>query len=135
MGTGIKMPPKKKPSTKASGTRSQTVAMPKASEPAKEGIFTRRRVGTVIAGLLAAQLLFTVIFGRNGILSYAEKRHQSSILAEQIDHLQKENSVLKDETDRLTKDPSAIEHQAREQLHYTRPGEVIYTLPTTPTKK
>jgi cell division protein FtsB len=30
----------------------------------------------------------------------------------------------------LKSDPNAIEHQAREELHYTRPGEVIYTLPT-----
>jgi cell division protein FtsB len=29
----------------------------------------------------------------------------------------------------LQEDPDAIEHQAREELHYTRPGEVIVTLP------
>ena len=34
--------------------------------------------------------------------------------------------------DLLETDPDAIEHQAREELHYTRPGEVIYTLPTEP---
>ena len=31
--------------------------------------------------------------------------------------------------DRLASDPNAIEHEAREELRYTRPGEVIYTLP------
>jgi cell division protein FtsB len=31
--------------------------------------------------------------------------------------------------DLLQNDPGAIEHQAREELHYTRAGEVIYTLP------
>jgi cell division protein FtsB len=30
---------------------------------------------------------------------------------------------------RLESDPNAIEHQEREELHYTRPGEVIYALP------
>jgi cell division protein FtsB len=25
--------------------------------------------------------------------------------------------------------PDAIEHEAREKLHYAKPGEVIYTLP------
>ena len=30
------------------------------------------------------------------------------------------------------KDPDAIEHEAREKLHYAKPGEVIYTLPETP---
>jgi cell division protein FtsB len=38
---------------------------------------------------------------------------------------------LKGHVDRLQNDPNAIEHQAREELHYTRPGEVIYTLPTS----
>jgi cell division protein FtsB len=37
--------------------------------------------------------------------------------------------------DRLQSDPNAIEHQAREELHYTRPGEVIYTLPDAPAAK
>jgi cell division protein FtsB len=31
----------------------------------------------------------------------------------------------------MQNDPNAIEHQAREELHYTRPGEVIYTLPAS----
>ena len=43
--------------------------------------------------------------------------------------LQKENEQLKGHVERLKSDPNAIEHQAREELHYTRPGEVIYTLP------
>jgi cell division protein FtsB len=39
---------------------------------------------------------------------------------------------LKGHVERLQSDPNAIEHQAREELHYTRPGEVIYTLPAPP---
>ena len=30
---------------------------------------------------------------------------------------------------RLESDPNAIEYQAREELYYTHPGEVIYALP------
>jgi len=37
--------------------------------------------------------------------------------------------------ERLKKDPDAIEHEAREKLHYARPGEVIYTLPPDPKQK
>jgi cell division protein FtsB len=44
--------------------------------------------------------------------------------------LERQNEVLKGHVQRLQSDPNAIEHQAREQLHYTRPGEVIYTLPS-----
>jgi cell division protein FtsB len=46
-----------------------------------------------------------------------------------MQELQRENARLKGHVDRLQSDPSAIEHQAREELHYTRAGEVIYTLP------
>jgi len=37
--------------------------------------------------------------------------------------------MLKGHVDRLQSDPNAIEHQAREELHYTRPGEVIVYMP------
>jgi cell division protein FtsB len=105
------------------------------SAPVVEGFFTRRRVGTAVSAVLALLLFYTVIFGKNGVLSYARKRHESVVLAKQIDQLQQENELLKEETARLAQDPSAIEHQAREELHYTRPGEVIYTLPASPVEQ
>jgi len=46
-----------------------------------------------------------------------------------MQQLQTENQQLREHVDRLQNDPSAIEHEAREELHYTRAGEVIYTLP------
>ena len=48
---------------------------------------------------------------------------------ELIDELQQENARLKDHIEKLRSDPDAIEHEAREKLHYAKPGEVIYTLP------
>ena len=44
--------------------------------------------------------------------------------------LQKENDRLHEHINHLQSDPDAIEHEAREELHYTRAGEVIYTLPS-----
>jgi cell division protein FtsB len=46
-----------------------------------------------------------------------------------LQRLQDENQSLQGHVERLQDDPGAIEHQAREELHYTRPGEVIVTLP------
>jgi cell division protein FtsB len=114
--------------------KSKSVSAKQAEKVAAgpEKFFTRRRVATFIAGLLAMQLFYTVIFGKNGILTYARKRHESVVLAVQIEQLQWENEQLKEQTARLQADPSAIEHEAREELHYTRPGEVIYTLPAAP---
>ncbi|MDR3377505.1 MAG: septum formation initiator family protein, partial [Verrucomicrobiae bacterium] len=50
-------------------------------------------------------------------------------LQKQIRDVQQENARLRQQIDRLKSDPDAIEHEAREKLHYAKPGEIIYTLP------
>jgi len=92
-----------------------------------------RKVATLAGGLLALALGYHVMFGQNGLTSYEQKREESRALDQQMQSLQRENELLKGHVDRLQNDPSAIEHQAREELHYTRPGEVIYTLPAAGT--
>jgi cell division protein FtsB len=94
-----------------------------------------RKVATGAAALLAIALGYHVIFGQNGLTVYQQKRQDSQALAAQLKSLQRENELLKGHVDRLQNDPNAIEHQAREELHYTRPGEVIYTLPAPPAVK
>ncbi len=89
----------------------------------------RRRAATLMAGVLALLMAYGVIFGHNGVTAYASKRHESQSLLWQMQQLERENNRLQGHVDRLQSDPSAIEHQAREELHYTRSGEVIYTLP------
>jgi len=88
-----------------------------------------RKVATGAAALLALAMGYHVIFGQNGITAYQQKRQDALSLDRQLHNLQRENDLLKGHVDRLKSDPNAIEHQAREELHYTRPGEVIYTLP------
>ena len=90
----------------------------------------RRKAATVAAAALALGVGYHVIFGANGLTVYEQKRQETHMLIEQMQELQLENDRLKGHVDRLQSDPNAIEHQAREQLHYTRAGEVIYALPT-----
>ncbi len=90
-----------------------------------------RRWATVTAAVLGVGLGYHVVFGQNGLTAYEHKNRDAHRLEEQLRSLQQENERLKGHVDRLQNDPSAIEHQAREELHYTRPGEVIYTLPAT----
>ena len=108
---------------------------------ARSGVFTQfygkavagwRRVATVGAAALAIGLGYHVIFGQNGLTAYRQKSHDAKMLDSQLKSLEHENELLKGHVERLQNDPNAIEHQAREELHYTRPGEVIYTLPATP---
>jgi cell division protein FtsB len=88
----------------------------------------RRRVATGLAVVLAVFFAYHVVFGRNGINTYEEKRAEDKALKQQINSLQHENGQLKDHVGRLKNDPDAIEFEAREKLHYARPGEVVYTL-------
>ena len=88
----------------------------------------RRRLATVGAGLLAVGVGYHVVFGPNGLIVYEQKRHETRTLDTEMKQLSGENDVLKGHVGRLESDPNAIEHEAREQLHYTRPGEVIYRL-------
>jgi cell division protein FtsB len=90
-----------------------------------------RKVATGAAALLALAMGYHVIFGQNGLTAYQQKRQDAQSLDHQLHSLQRENEALKGHVERLQHDPSAIEHQAREELHYTRPGEVIYTLPAS----
>jgi cell division protein FtsB len=81
-----------------------------------------------MAAVLAVVLGYYVVDGHNGLTVYKQKRIENREMAEQIERLKQENARLKEHVDRLQADPDAIEHEAREKLHYTRPGEVIYTL-------
>ena len=94
-----------------------------------EAFQNRRKAATVAAGLLAVAMGYHVVFGQNGLTAYEHKRHDEQQLQQQMQRLQAENDRLRGHVERLQNDPGAIEHQAREELHYTRAGEVIYTLP------
>jgi cell division protein FtsB len=89
----------------------------------------RRKAATVAAAVLALAVGYHVVFGANGLTVYMQKRQETKMLNRQMVELQRENDLLAGRVNRLQGDPSAIEHQAREELHYTRPGEIIYTLP------
>ncbi|HEU4635330.1 MAG TPA: septum formation initiator family protein [Edaphobacter sp.] len=91
-----------------------------------------RRWATAAAVFLALGVAYHVVFGQNGLTVYQRKLQDAHHLDNQLQSLRQENELLKSHIDRLKEDPDAIEHQAREELHYTRPGEVIYTLPAVP---
>lgn len=92
----------------------------------------RRRFATIAAAALALGVGYHVVFGQNGLTAFEKKKQDAKALARQLDDLKQENDALMGHVQRLQNDPGAIEHQAREELHYTRPGEVIVTLPNEP---
>ncbi len=88
-----------------------------------------RRIGTVVAIVVAISLGYHATFGANGLSDYRQKRNQHQTLQKEILVLQQENSRLQDHVEHLQSDPNAIEHEARVILRYAKPGEVIYALP------
>jgi cell division protein FtsB len=91
----------------------------------------RRRLATAGVAMLAAWLFLHVMFGANGMVIYRSKRAERQRLQADIDKLQKENDLYMQQIRSLQNDPKAIEKEAREQLHYARPGEVVYVPPAT----
>lgn len=89
----------------------------------------RRRLATLGVLVLTAWLFLHVMFGANGMVVYRTKRAEYQKLQTGIGQLQKENDRYTEQIKALQTDPKAIEKEAREQLHYTRPGEVVYVSP------
>jgi cell division protein FtsB len=93
-----------------------------------------RRFGTLAAVILIVGLLLHAMFGANGMVVYHQKRSEMQSLQSEVQRLQKENDLYVGQIKSLKSDPAAIEKEAREQLHYTRPGEVVYVAPDLPQK-
>jgi cell division protein FtsB len=94
--------------------------------------FVRRRLATGGVAILAIWLFLHVMFGANGMSVYRAKRTEYRSLQSEIDRLEKENGEYSQQVNQLQTDPKRIEREAREQLHYARPGEVVYVSPDPP---
>jgi cell division protein FtsB len=94
-----------------------------------------RPAGTGVAVLLALLMTWHVVKGKHGLSVWPPERVEDKQLQQEIQQLQQENSAMQQQIERLKNDPDAIEREAREKLHYAKPGEVIYTLPDAGTGK
>jgi cell division protein FtsB len=91
-----------------------------------------RPAGTVIAVALALLVTWHVIYGRHGVSVWQQKRAEDRALQQEIKNLQQENAQMRQQIQRLLSDPEEIEREAREKLHYAKPGDVIVSLPAPP---
>jgi len=92
----------------------------------------RRRVATGTLAVLTMWLFLHVMFGANGMVVYRQKKLEYQSLQDDIGSLTKENERYTQQINSLQTDPKMIEKEAREQLHYTRQGEVVYVSPPPP---
>lgn len=92
----------------------------------------RRRIATGAIAVFSVWFFVHVMFGANGMVVYRQKKTEYQSLQKEIDGLQRENEHYTQSIKSLETDPKAIEKEAREKMHYARPGEVIYVSPPPP---
>lgn len=120
------------PKAQAFGDR-LTVQLKERLGPAFTWLYgARRRLATSGVAIVTVWLFLHVMFGANGMVVYRQKRAEYQNLSVEIDQLQKENDHYTGQIKKLQSDPETIEKEAREQLHYIRPGEVVYVAPAPP---
>ena len=94
----------------------------------------RRVLATLCIGVLAVFIGYKVIFGANGMKIYEAKRAEAVRLQQQIDQEKLINEQLQHQVDNLQReDPNTIEKEAREQLGYVKPGEIVLVEPQSKT--
>ena len=93
---------------------------------------SQRRLATAAVAVITVWLFLHVMFGANGMIVYRQKRAEYQSLQQEIGQFQKENDHYTGQINALQSDPKTIEKEAREQLHYARPGEVVYVAPAPP---
>ncbi len=90
----------------------------------------RRRLATWGLFLFAALVALHSIFGTNGWMAYEKKKAEYRKVTEDVQRIQRENDQIREQIKALKTDPKAIEKEAREQLRYAKPGEIVYVMPT-----
>lgn len=86
----------------------------------------RRILATVSILLLTVLVGYKAVFGANGMKVWQNKRAEVQSLEQQIQRQQAEHDALEHDVNALQNgDRDAIEREAREQLGYVRPGEVV----------
>jgi cell division protein FtsB len=92
----------------------------------------RRLLASAMLAVVAVGLGAHVMLGNNGWMSYRQKRAEYQKLQIELQRIDDDNRRLDTQIRALKSDPKAIEKEAREQLRYAKPGEVIYLLPEPP---
>jgi cell division protein FtsB len=86
----------------------------------------RRVLATFCIALLAVAIGYKVVCGANGMKIWQSKRAEVQRLESEIERQKFEHEQLERHVAALQRgDPSVIEKEAREQLGYVRPGEVV----------
>ena len=93
---------------------------------------TLYRNGILALLLICVALIVHNVFSQNGYMASRRQRQQLHELQQKISAIKTENEQLNRDNRDLKSNPAAIERLAREQYGLAKPGEKIYSVPSTP---
>ena len=99
--------------------------MARRRDPARPASLKRRIFFTLSVCAILAMVGRSLV-GDRGLFEVWRKKGAYQKLAVEVQGLRAENVGLKAEIQALRSDPAAIERIAREQLGYSRPGEITF---------
>jgi cell division protein FtsB len=94
----------------------------------------RRKLATWGLFLFAAYVAVHVVFGANGWMVYEKKKAEYRHVTSDVERMKQENDQLAQKIKALQTDKKTIEKEARTQMGYAKPGEIIYVIPAPPPK-
>jgi cell division protein FtsB len=112
--------------------RELTIQMNGLREFVQKLVQWRRLLASAAFAVIAISICAHIVLGNNGWVTYRQKKMEYLKLQQELKQMDEENLRLDSEIKGLKSDPKAIEKEAREQLRYAKPGEVIYLLPEQP---
>lgn len=89
----------------------------------------RRVLATLCIGVLAILVGYKAAFGPNGMMVYRAKKAQYQKLQQDIEREQAENNRLQRQVNLLQTDRNTIINEARTQLGYVMPGDIVLLEP------
>jgi cell division protein FtsB len=90
----------------------------------------RRKLATWGLFLFAAYLAVHVVFGANGWMVYEKKKAEYRQVSADVERMKQENDRLAQQIKSLQTDKKTIEMEARTQMGYAKPGEIVIVIPT-----
>jgi cell division protein FtsB len=96
------------------------------SSPGTRPVSLKRRVLLTLSTCAVLAMAGRALIGDRGMFEVWRKKGAHRKLAVEVQALREENLALKQEIQALRSDPDAIERLAREQLGFSRPGEINF---------
>ncbi len=88
-----------------------------------------RQVALVVSLLLNVVLVYSLVWGEQGVLAYRRLKTFHDRLTTQIAELDEKNILLSQEIRLLQSDDKYVEKVVRNRLNYVRETEILYIFP------